>query len=185
MLIGTSPFGIRIEFGKNLWPLKNRSFLENLVFDELVHFGGIFVVHFIKITKWVNLNTIIVHTKIVVFCYLHVLITLLKYYVITFFIDTVIQANQILSNSEFNETITQLNTLETFYLIISKHGSITWPSHVSRSHDPQHFIPNSTQWRSILSILTWSVEWLFKVKLIIWSAGLIRLHSWIWTGLEL
>ena len=51
MLIGTSPFGIRIEFGKNLWPLKNRSFLENLVFDELVHFGGIFVVHFIKITK--------------------------------------------------------------------------------------------------------------------------------------
>ena len=119
---------------------------------------------------------------LLLFARLNYVIKILRNYVI---IDTVIQANQILSNSEFTETITQLNTLETFYLIISKHGSITWPSHVSRSHDPQHFIPNSTQWRSILSILTWSVEWLFKVKLIIWSAGLIRLHSWIWTGLEL
>ena len=58
-------------------------FMENFRSDcaELVHFEGIVVVLFIKITKWVNLNTIIVHTKIVVLCNLHVLITLLKYYV--------------------------------------------------------------------------------------------------------
>ena len=59
---------------------------------------------------------------LLLFARLNYVIKILRNYVI---IDTVIQANQILSNSEFNETITQLNTLETFYLIISKHGSIT------------------------------------------------------------
>ena len=80
---------------------------------------------------------------LLLFARLNYVIKILRNYV------TVIHPNQILSNSEFNETITQLNTVETFYLIISKHGSITWFSHVSRSHDPQPFISNSTPWRSI------------------------------------